>query len=77
MEGVRRLPHGTGVAVDLVPVGRSAPIVRSDPALCPQVVIETVQGAGFRVCPVSMRRARHLQRTFTGSAQDLHCGAGT
>lgn len=77
MEAVRALPHVTSVAVDLVAHGRSALVVRSDVSLLPQVVIDAVQGAGFRAFPVGKRRARHLQRTFTGRAQDLHFGAGT
>lgn len=66
METVLRLPHVTGVGVDLGASGRSALVVRSDLALLPQVVIEAVQGAGFRAVPVSRRRARYLQGTFTG-----------
>lgn len=77
MEAVRRLPHVNGVAVDLVVGGGSTLIVRSDVALVPQVVIDSVAGVGFRALPASTRRARHLQRTFTGSAHDLNRGVAT
>lgn len=77
MEAVRRLPHLTDVAVDLVANGRSSLIVHSDGALPAEAVLECVARAGFRASPTGKRRARHLQRTFTGRAQALHPGAET
>lgn len=74
MEAVRRLPLVTGVAVDLVVGGRSTLIVRSDAQVVPQVVVKSVRGVGFRALSTSARRARHLQRTFTGSAHDPNHG---
>lgn len=71
MEAVRGLPQVTGVAVDLVVNGRSALMVRSDVAVPPQAVIESVHRVGFQAYTASRRRVRHLQRTFTRSAQDL------
>lgn len=77
MEAVRLLPGVTGVAVDLVIDGGSSLIVYSDRAVNPAAVLACLDRAGYRGLQTGKRRATHLQRTFTGNAQDLDRRAAT
>lgn len=65
MEGIRLLPGVSGVAIHLVPDGRSPLFIESRVALAPEVVRETVEMVGFHATDTRRHLARHLHQKFT------------